>query len=71
MKKAGSERTSSAIAKMASQLLAGRSFQSAEAWLHTVADDPTSETETRGHAVVLLGILQQMRRVAGSALTQT
>lgn len=67
---AKNERTSSAIASVAGQLLHGRQTAEAVEWLEQVVENPATDAESRGHAMTLLGMYTAMRRVAGSALTQ-
>ena len=67
---AKNERTSSAVATSAGQVPNGSPLHECESWLQAMADDPATVEEHRNNAIVLLGILRQLRRVAASALTQ-
>lgn len=64
------ERTSADIAHVAGQLLNGTRTRTAIDWLQEVADNPVTTQEARSNAVVLLGVVESMKRVAASALTQ-
>lgn len=68
--KPNTEQTSAKIATVAGQMLNGVHLRSSELWLTRLADDPATSEESRSHAVVLLGALAAVRRIAGSALNQ-
>lgn len=65
-----SERTSASIATVAGQLLSGTNYGDAHAWLQRVSIDPKQSAGDRANAVTLLGVLDSVKRVAASALTQ-
>jgi len=69
-KKKSNERTSADVAHVAGQLLNGVKTDEAVTWLQQIADDPATDAGDRGHAVTLLGVLDSVKRVAASALTQ-
>ena len=64
------ERTSDGVAHVAGQLLNGTRTKTAIDWLQQVADNPVTTEDARSNAVVLLGVLDSVKRVAASALTQ-
>jgi len=65
------EKTSIPIATVAGRLLNGRGLVEAERWLRNLTLYDTSATdEDRTNALTILGAIEGMRRLAGSALTQ-
>ena len=66
----GTERTSANVAHVAGQLLNGRSVDEAITWLQQKADALKTDIREREHAITLLGVLDSVKRVAASALTQ-
>jgi hypothetical protein len=69
-KKRNTERTSPNVATVAGQLLNGRAVDDAVLWLQRKADAIDTELREREHAITLLGVLDSVKRVAASALTQ-
>ncbi len=64
------ERTSADVAHIAGQLLNGRAVDDAVIWLQKKADALETDIREREHAITLLGVLDSMKRVAASSLTQ-
>lgn len=69
-KRPSSERTSAGVAHVAGQLLNGTRTDDVVIWLQRIADSEKTLPEDRDRAVHCLGLIDSMKRVAASALTQ-
>lgn len=69
--KKNKEQTSASVASVAGRLLSDPTFEEDRAWLFGLAmKDTTADTADRVHALRVLGKLDALKMLAGSALTQ-
>ena len=70
-KKVARERTSKTVASVAGRILSDSTFEDDRDWLYRIATkDTTADTEDATHALRILGKLDALKMLAGSALTQ-
>lgn len=69
--KKNTEQTSEPIASIAGRVLSGNALKNFETWLQTIAlFDPTADNQDKVIALEGLKLLEDVKRLAGSALTQ-
>jgi hypothetical protein len=64
------EQTSAAVASIAGELLNGNKFSVAVTWLEEVSMSANYSATDHAQAAVILTVIEAVRSVAGSALTQ-
>ena len=69
--KKNTEQTSKTVASVAGRLLSDHMFEKDREWLYHIAlNDPTADSIDAEHALRILGKLDALKMLAGSALTQ-